>query len=66
MEKASTVIIIVLKGNANAKQIEDEFSHTESSKVWRWLARKIVDNKFSMRFLKPKWSKSTTTSNALG
>lgn len=33
-----------------AKQIEEEFRHTDVSKVWRWSARKLADNKYSMRF----------------
>lgn len=50
MEKASTAIITVLEGEASAKQIEEEFKHTVSSKTWRWSARKIAENKYSMRF----------------
>lgn len=50
MEKASTTIITVLEGEASAKHIEEEFKHTVSSKTWRWSARKIAENKYSMRF----------------
>lgn len=50
MEKASTTIITVSNGTANSKQIEEEFRHTSASKVWRWFARKLAGNKFSMRF----------------
>lgn len=35
---------------ATAKQIEAEFQHTTSSKMWRWSARNIAKNKFTMRF----------------
>lgn len=49
-EKASTAIITVLEGQATARQIEEEFKNTVSSKVWRWSARAIAENKFTMRF----------------
>lgn len=50
MEKASTAIITVLDGVTDAKQIENEFKNTLSSKTWRWSARKVADNKFTIRF----------------
>lgn len=50
MEKSSTTVITVLEGKVTTKQIEEEFKHTYLNKVWRWLARKLDDNKFVMRF----------------
>lgn len=50
MEKSTTAIITVLRGEVNAKQIEAEFQNTVSSKVWRWSARKLAENKYSLRF----------------
>lgn len=50
MEKSSTAIITVIKGEANARQIEAEFKHIDNNKVWRWSARKLAENKFSLRF----------------
>ncbi|KAG2602427.1 hypothetical protein PVAP13_5KG678600 [Panicum virgatum] len=49
-EKASTAIITVRKGELSAKQIENEFKTVVSSEHWKWIARKIADNKFAMRF----------------
>ncbi|CAL4943271.1 unnamed protein product [Urochloa decumbens] len=49
-EKSSTAIISVIEGNATAKHIEVEFQNTVDNIQWRWVARKIADNKFSMRF----------------
>lgn len=50
MEKSSTAIITVLSGEANAKQNENEFKRFVSSKFWKWSARKLADNRFSLRF----------------
>jgi hypothetical protein len=44
-----TTIVIVLKGEVTAKQIEEEFTRI-LSRVWRWTTRKVVDNKFIARF----------------
>ncbi|CAL4952032.1 unnamed protein product [Urochloa decumbens] len=49
-DKASTAIITVLKGEITARQIEAEFRNIVSSSVWKWSARKITNNKFTMRF----------------
>jgi hypothetical protein len=48
-ERTTTAIITVLKGEMNAKQLEDEFTRLLSG-TWRWTARKVSDNKFTMRF----------------
>jgi len=40
----------VRKGELSAKQIENEFKTVVSSEHWKWIARKIADNKFAMRF----------------
>jgi hypothetical protein len=48
-ERTTTAIITVLKGEVNAKQLEDEFTRL-LSRTWRWTVRKVADNKFTMRF----------------
>jgi hypothetical protein len=49
-EKASVALITVINGELTAKQIEMEFHNVLSTEHWRWSARKLADNKFSMRF----------------
>ena len=49
-DKASTAIITVVRGELSAKMIENEFQRLVSSAQWKWSARKIADNKYSMRF----------------
>ena len=49
-EKASTAIITVLNGEISAKQIDMEFTNVLSPDYWRWNARQVADNKFTMRF----------------
>ena len=53
-DKASTAIISVVKGNLTAKMIENEFKRLVSSTHWKWLARQVADNKYTMRFPTPK------------
>jgi hypothetical protein len=65
-EKATTTIIIVIGGQATAKQIEEEFKHVVDSKVWRWEARKISENKFTMRFLDAKLVQLYSNFTSLG
>jgi hypothetical protein len=48
-EKASTTIVTIVKGSPTAKQVEDEFTRILSG-TWRWTARKIAENKFTVRF----------------
>jgi hypothetical protein len=48
-ERVNTVIVKVLKGVVTAKMIEDEFTRI-LPRLWRWTARKIVDNQFTVRF----------------
>ena len=50
LEKASTAVITVTSGNANAKNIEFEFMNLIGADAWRWKARPIVDSKFLLRF----------------
>jgi len=40
----------VVRGELSAKMIENEFQRLVSSAQWKWSARKIADNKYSMRF----------------
>lgn len=49
-EKSSTAIITVSRGDLTSKQLENEFKSVVSSEHWKWSARKIADNKFTMRF----------------
>lgn len=49
-EKASTAIITMVSGEATAKQIESVFKSVVSSDQWKWTARRLADNKFTMRF----------------
>jgi hypothetical protein len=39
----------VLKGDVSAKHVEAEFTRL-LSRTWRWTARKVADNKFTVRF----------------
>jgi hypothetical protein len=48
-EGVNTTIVTILKGSVTSKQIEDEFTRILSG-AWRWTARKVTDNKFTMRF----------------
>ena len=50
LEKPSTAVIKVVKGNANAKQIEFEFINLIGADTWRWRARPIAEKKFMLRF----------------
>ncbi|CAO2150011.1 unnamed protein product [Urochloa humidicola] len=49
-EKSSTAIITVTNGEINARQIEQEFRNILSPDLWRWNAKQVADNKFTMRF----------------
>jgi len=49
-EKACFAVITVVKGELSAKQIEAEFKSIVSNGQWKWSAKKIAENKFSMRF----------------
>jgi hypothetical protein len=48
-ERVNTAMTIVVKGVVTAKQIEEEFTRILPS-VWRWTARRIADNMFTMTF----------------
>jgi predicted nucleotide-binding protein (sugar kinase/HSP70/actin superfamily) len=49
-DRASMVIITVIRGELTAKQLEMEFTSIISAETWRWSARKISEGKFVMRF----------------
>jgi hypothetical protein len=55
-EKASTVVIKVVEGNANAKQIEFEFMNLIGADTWRWRARPIAEKSSCLGFLMLRWS----------
>ncbi|CAN6332099.1 unnamed protein product [Urochloa humidicola] len=65
-DKASTAIITVSEGVATARDIEAEFRNTVDSSVWRWAARKIADNKFTMRFPDTKMVQVYSSFKSLG
>lgn len=49
-ERSTTAIVTVLKGNVDAKQLENEFRCILGPNVWRWTAKQIAENKFTVRF----------------
>lgn len=49
-EKSSTTILTVISGELTSKKIEMELRNIVSSGIWKWNARQIAENKFSMRF----------------
>jgi len=53
-EKARIAIITVSRGELTTKQLENDFKNVVSSEHWKWSARKIADNKFTMRFANAK------------
>lgn len=65
-EKASTAIITILAGYATSKQIEDEFKNSINVKSWRWSARKVADNKFTLRFPDANMVQVYSTFKSLG
>jgi hypothetical protein len=48
-ERVNTTIITMIKGSIIAKPLEEEFTRIMSG-IWRWTGRKVVDNKFAIRF----------------
>lgn len=65
-ERASTAIISVVSGSVTAKQIENEFRNVTSNEMWIWSAKRISDNKFSMRFPNAKMAQDWECSRPLG
>ena len=49
-ERQHIALITVVRGEMTSREIEMEFQNVLSTEHWRWSARKIVDNKFYMRF----------------
>ncbi|CAL4921903.1 unnamed protein product [Urochloa decumbens] len=49
-DKANTAIITVIRGELTAKQIEQEFKSIINSSRWKWVAKRVADNKFTMKF----------------
>jgi hypothetical protein len=45
-ERATTAVVIVLKGVVTPRQIEEEFTRI-FPKNWRWTARQVADNMFT-------------------
>jgi hypothetical protein len=41
---------ISLSGQATARQIEEEFKHVVEGSNWRWTAKAIAANRFSLSF----------------
>jgi hypothetical protein len=48
-ERVNTAVVTVVKGSITAKQLEDEFGRILPER-WRWTARKVADNMFTVRF----------------
>jgi hypothetical protein len=48
-ERINTVVVTILKGDVTVKLIEDEFARILFG-VWRWTARKVVNNMYTVRF----------------
>ncbi|TVU44513.1 hypothetical protein EJB05_03957, partial [Eragrostis curvula] len=48
-ERSTTAIITEVSGSVNARQLEQEFKAILGN-VWRWTARPVGDNKFTVRF----------------
>jgi len=53
-EKASTTIITVINGTLTARQIEVEFRRIVGADIWKWNAKQVAADKFTMRFPNPK------------
>jgi hypothetical protein len=49
-EKASTIVISVVKGRATTQEIEHLFMNLLGADAWRWTARPITNSTFVMRF----------------
>ena len=49
-EKACTVVMTVVTGSVNAKQIEHKFMNLIGATSWRWIAKPVGEGKFTMRF----------------
>jgi hypothetical protein len=48
-ERINTAVVTILKGEVTTKLIEEEFTRILPG-IWRWTARKVVDNMFTVRF----------------
>jgi hypothetical protein len=48
-ERSTTAIVTFVKGVVTARQVEEEFARIHP-KTWRWTARKVADNMFTVRF----------------
>jgi hypothetical protein len=59
-ERANTAIVTILKGTITTQQLEEEFTRILSGS-WRWTTRRVVDNKYTVRFpdvqLLKEWGK---------
>jgi hypothetical protein len=49
-ERATIAIVTILKGVMTTRQVEEEFTRL-LPKAWRWTARCVADNMFTVRFL---------------
>jgi hypothetical protein len=48
-ERSTTAIVTIVKGVVLARQAEEEFTRIHL-KTWRWTARRVIDNMFTVRF----------------
>ncbi|TVU01395.1 hypothetical protein EJB05_53164, partial [Eragrostis curvula] len=49
-ERSITALITVVSGSVTSREIETEFKELLGSNAWRWIARMVEDNKFTVRF----------------
>jgi hypothetical protein len=48
-ERSTTAIVTIVKGVVTARQVEEEFARIHP-KTWRWIAHRVADNMFTVRF----------------
>lgn len=51
------VLITIISGQANGKQIEVEFMNLARSVTWKWNTRQVGEDKYVMRFPNAKMVK---------
>ena len=49
-KERTTALINVVRGELSVKMIENEFKRLVSSTHWKWVAKRLADNKYTMKF----------------
>ncbi|TVU05124.1 hypothetical protein EJB05_48275, partial [Eragrostis curvula] len=49
-ERSTTALVTVMSGFVTARELEVEFKELLGSNAWRWTARKVDENKYTVRF----------------